>query len=296
MVKVIGFSKEFESMRRKSVFEAEEYDDTFGDASDINLTGDLEKDFDTLINKLRKTDYEDLGEELKNICDDPKLYALLSKGFGNGELADVKMSSSVIAIPVKQLLPSQSEIGLDNSLKFPLKSDNLNGGINLFKDPVTVVAPIVTYRKTFIVDGHHRWSELYMINPNAKIAAINFNYEQDSPWRALRNFQGAIAVANKDVPKNYSKVNNVYEMSEEQIRKYVENNITDECIQSLIDAKAENRAVAVADRDTAIEYIVENALDLKADNKPFSNAPDREYMPQTDDSSINVAKAGQTNI
>ena len=197
---------------------AEDPDNEFGDETDENISEDVEEAFNNLVSALRKTSYEELGEALEDVVEDPKLYALLAEGFGTGDLANVKMSSSPTAIPVTQLLPSQSEIGLDNSLSYPLKQDCSK----LFNSPVTIVAPIVTYRKTFIIDGHHRWSQLYMINPKATVSAINFNYSESSPYRALRNFQGAVAVANKEVPKQYSKVNNVYEMSEDAIRKYVE--------------------------------------------------------------------------
>lgn len=263
-----------------------ELDGEFGDETDEKLSGDVEQDFENLVDTLQECSYEELGEELSDIVDDPKLYALLSEGFGDGELADVHMSSTATAISVKQLLPSQSEIGLDNSLKFPLKQDCSV----YFNSPVTIVAPIVTYRKTFIIDGHHRWSQLYMINPKATISSINFNYSQESPYRALRNFQGAVAVAQKEVPKQYSRVNNVYDMSEDEIRGYVESNITDVCWRSLV------KQGVCEDRDTAIDYIVDNAMQLKYDNPPFANAPEREYMPQTDKKSIDIARRGQTNI
>lgn len=285
----INLNEDFNAFNKLSLFEAEdeEVDTTFGDVDDIQLTGDVEEDFNTLINTLQNNSFEELGDELNDVVNDPKLYDLLAMGFGDGELADVKMSSSPTALYVTSLLPSQSEIGLDNSLSYPLKQDCSH----LFDDkPIKIVAPIVTYRKTFIVDGHHRWSQLYMINPNAKIEAINFNYDQPSPYRALRNFQGAIAVANKDVPKSYSKVNNVYDMSKDQIKSYVDKNIQDVCWKSLVEVGV------CEDRESAIEYITNNALTLKRDNFPPTNAPDREYMPQTDDKSIEVAKKGQTNI
>ena len=235
---------------------------------------------------LRDTSYEDLGPALEDIVNDPKLYKLLSEGFGNGELAEVDMSSSTVAIPVTQLLPSQSEIGLDNSLSYPLKQDCSN----LFNSPVTIVSPIITYRKTFIIDGHHRWSQLYMMNPSAKINAINFNYNEQSPYRALRNFQGAIAVAHKQVPKSFSKVNNVYDMSESEIENYIDSNMKDACWQSLI------KQEVCEDRDSAIEYILGNIKELRNDNPPFANAPEREYMPQTNEKSIEIAEEGQTDI
>lgn len=265
----------------------EEAGTEFGDPDDEQLSGDTEEDFNKLIEKLRDTSYTELGDALEDVVSDPKLYALFSEGFGNGELANVKMSTSTVGIPVTQLLPSQSEIGLDNSLKFPLHQDCSK----LLSDgTITIVTPIVTYRKTFVVDGHHRWSQLYMINPKARVAAINFNYSEQSPYRILRNFQGAIATANKKVPKSFSKVNNVYEMSEDAIANYIDSNMEDVCWKSLVEAGV------CKDREGAVDYITGNAMDLKNDNPPFANAPEREFMPQTNEKSIKIAEEGQTNI
>ncbi len=254
-------------------------------------TGDspnVEKTFNELVKKLRKASYAELGDALEDIVSDPKLYAILSEGFGEGELAKVTMSSEPEAIPVAKLLPTQSEIGLDNSLKFPLSNDCsqlFNGS------PVTIVTPIVTYNGQYVIDGHHRWSQLYMMNPDAKINAINFEYEDQSPFRALRNFQGAVAIANKKVPKSYSKVNNVYDMSDEEIENYLDKNISDECWGSLVDVGV------CEDRDSAIEYIMDNIARLQDENFPFSpKAPKREYMPQTNEKAIDIAEEGQTNI
>ena len=276
----------------KRIYSAEEtksdadYDNEFDDIGDISLPDDVDEAFDMLVDMLRKQSFEDLGDALEDIVNDDKLYALLSEGFGDGELANVKMSSESTGIPVVQLLPSQSEIGLDNSLNYPLSMDCTN----YFNDIVKIVAPVITYRKTFIIDGHHRWSQLYMINPKAKIAAINFNYDQVSPYRALRNFQGAVAVANKNVPKSFNKVNNVYDMSDSAIEQYVDEHITDACWKSLV------KVGVCEDRDSAIDYILDNIDTLKYDNPPFANAPEREFMPQTDEKSIKIAEEGQTNI
>lgn len=264
----------------------DEIDTTFGDVDDIILPDNLEEAFEIVQNKLREYSYEDFVDKLDDLIDDPKIYSILSEGFGDGSLADVHMSNSTVALPVQTLLPSQSEIGLDNSLKFPLKSDCSI----YFKSPVTIVAPILTYRKSFIIDGHHRWSQIYMVNPNATVAALNFNYKTESPFRALRNFQGAIAVANGDIQKEYANVNNVYNMDKSQIESYIDENIEDICVESLI-----NQNVC-DDRDSAIEYLTGNALQLKNDNPPFAGAPAREYMPQTDAESIEIAKEGQSDI
>lgn len=261
---------------------------------DIQLTGDVEADFDTLIEVLQQTDYEDLGGangELNDILQDPKLYDILAYGFGEGELADVSMSSSAVSIPVSQLKPSQNEIGLSNSLAYALKSDCSY----CFNDPFIVKnTPIVTYNGEYVIDGHHRWSQAYMINPDANISAVNFTYSDKDPYRALRNFQGAIAVATgagKQFPySNADKLSDVYSMSEDQIRSYIDENMQDVCWQGL------KKQGVCEDRESAIEYIVENVMQLKENNAPDSDAPERQYMPQINDQAQDVAEEGQTNI
>lgn len=254
--------------------------------SEIKLTGDQEKDYEAVVSYLQKqVEMSDFTEALDDIVSDDRLYQLLALGFGDGEYADVQMTVETTALPSKKLRPTQSEIGLDNSLKFPLKSDCSK----YFQDPVTIVAPIITYNNNYVIDGHHRWSQINVINPEAQVAAIDFGYNL-RPGEVLRTFQGAVAIANKDVPSQVSRVNNIYDMSESEIRKYIEDNIQPICTESLI-------KVGVADdEEGVINYILKNCIALQHNNRPDSNAPEREYMPQTDEKSINIAKQGMSEI
>ena len=246
----------------------------------------VEEAFETLVDRLNEQSLPGLCDELEAITNDPKLYELLSKGFGNGELANVKMSAGEQAVPVKALVPLQREIGLDNSLSYPLSGDCST----YFNSPVTIVAPIISYNGAFIVDGHHRWSQLYMVNPEATISAINFQYGDNSPLRILRNFQGAIAVSEGTVPSQVCDLANVFQMGESEIRDYVESNITDQCIESL------KSLVGLESDEEVVEYIVGNAMELKQDNPPYGDAPARDFMPQTTQDAIDMAEQGQTNI
>lgn len=259
----------------------------FGDPSDIPLNGNAKADLEKVTSFLKSKSYEDLGDALNKVMADPKLKILLEKGFGDGELASIRMSSDTIYLPVTQLLPTQNEIGLGNSLSYPLKG-NCD---NLFQDKVMIVSPIITYRKTFIIDGHHRWSQLYMINPDAKIAVINFDYGNKSPFRALRNFQGAVAVAKGGVRSSAADVANVYEMSKDKVKKYIEDNISDACVSSIC-----KQVDKCKDKESVVKYILSNIVTLRSDNPPISQAPDRDFMPQTDKKSIEIAQKGQTNI
>jgi len=255
---------------------------------DMDENEAVEEAFDELMEQLRGSSFEELGDALNQICNDSKLYEFLCAGFGDGEFVETHMNSSQDALPVKRLIPLQREIGLDNSLAYPLSGDCAT----YFNSPVTIVAPIVTYCGMFIVDGHHRWSQLYMVNPEADIAAINFDYSDQNPLRVLRNFQGAIAVAEGNVPSQVVGLADVYSMSEDEIRDYVASNITDQCVESLMSLVPGG----LEDEDAVIEYIVGNAMEMVATNKPYGDAPERKYMPQTTDEAIDVAEEGQTNI
>ena len=265
-------------------------DNIQGDPDDVNLSGDIEKDFNQLIKQLRGENYDELDDALKKICSDPKLYALLSAGFGSGDLAQVKMSSDKTTVPVRYLQPSQSEIGLEDSLNYPLTAGNVD---NYFSDPVTIKAPIVTFNKTWIIDGHHRWSQLFIANPEADITAINFNYNKISPLQCLRDTQGAIAVATKDVPSSGRSSTDLYKVSEKQLRDFIEKNITDESVKGFI------KNTNCESKEEVIDYLVANGMDLKKNNKPHPEAPDRKNMPQTGDypsKALDVMSQGVTNI
>jgi len=266
--------------------EQDEIDNIDSDVDDVALSGDVKEDFKKLIQQLRAESYGDLNDALDKICKDPKLYALLSKGFGNGDLASFKMSASTVSIPVTRLLPSQSEIGLEDSLKYPLK-----GYVDTyFQDPVTVVAPIVTFNKQWIVDGHHRWSQTFVANPEARITAINFSNGKISPIQCLRDVQGAIAVANGKVPSSNASSTNLYTVSESQLRSFIEKNITEESVQAFIkETNCENK-------DDVVEYLTANGMNLKKNNPPYNDAPERSDMPQTDEKSLDVMSKGVTNI
>ena len=128
--------------------------------------------YNELVEKIQKLSYPQAVKYMDQIVKDPKLRFILSLGFG-GPLADIDLQSKNMDIAVSELMPTQNEIDLDKSLQWIL-----NGKQDLrkfFKPSVTVVAPVVTFKKTFVIDGHHRWSQAFVCNPNVKIKAIDFN-------------------------------------------------------------------------------------------------------------------------
>ena len=236
---------------------------------------------------LKHKNYKDYVDTLNKMLEDPKSAALLEDGFG-GELGDTKLKFSIEKIPVSQLMPTQKEIDLDKSLKHALtKEESFK---KTFSNPIEINKPIVTFRKNYVIDGHHTWLQAIALNPNGKI--LSFNYDGDiSPIQMLKVVQGTIAAVKADNNKNNSKLpsNKVDgpnffddDFDRKKICKYLEDTFDD----SLIDVyceyipKLSSKKLTKQIKEDIIDYITDRLLDIKANNYPFESAPSRDDMPQ----------------
>ena len=229
---------------------------------------------------LKHKNYEDYVETLNKMLEDPKSAALLEDGFG-GILGDTKLKFSVQKITVSQLMPTQKEIDLDKSLKHALlKEESFK---KTFLNPIEINKPIVTFRKNYIIDGHHTWLQAIALNPNGKILA--FNYDGDiSPIQMLKTVQGTIAAVKADdnnnngkLPSNKVEGPNFFsdKFDRKKIRKYLEDTFNDDLIDIYCEYIKECK-----DRNDIMKYLEERLLDIKANNYPFESAPSRDDMPQ----------------
>ena len=229
---------------------------------------------------LKHKNYEDYVETLNKMLEDPKAAALLEDGFG-GILGDTKLKFSVQKITVSQLMPTQKEIDLDKSLKHALvKEESFK---KTFSNPIEINKPIVTFRKNYIIDGHHTWLQAITLNPNGKILA--FNYDGDiSPIQMLKAVQGTIAAVKADKNNNNGKLPsskvegpNFFsdKFDRKKIRKYLEDTFNDDLIDIYCEYIKECK-----DRNDIMKYLEERLLDIKANNYPFESAPSRDDMPQ----------------
>lgn len=229
---------------------------------------------------LKHKNYEDYVETLNKMLEDPKSAALLEDGFG-GILGDTKLKFSVQKITVSQLMPTQKEIDLDKSLKHALvKEESFK---KTFSNPIEINKPIVTFRKNYIIDGHHTWLQAIALNPNGKILA--FNYDGDiSPIQMLKAVQGTIAAVKADKNNNNGKLPsskvegpNFFsdKFDRKKIRKYLEDTFNDDLIDIYCEYIKECK-----DRNDIMKYLEERLLDIKANNYPFESAPSRDDMPQ----------------
>ena len=229
---------------------------------------------------LKHKNYEDYVETLNKMLEDPKSAALLEDGFG-GILGDTKLKFSVQKITVSQLMPTQKEIDLDKSLKHALvKEESFK---KTFSNPIEINKPIVTFRKNYIIDGHHTWLQAIALNPNGKILA--FNYDGDiSPIQMLKTVQGTIAAVKADdnnnngkLPSNKVEGPNFFsdKFDRKKIRKYLEDTFNNDLINIYCEYIKECK-----DKNDIMKYLEERLLDIKANNYPFEAAPSRDDMPQ----------------
>lgn len=225
------------------------------------------------LKKILKKDYVSFVKELGDNINDQKFLDAI-KSLSN----DMPLNTAAISPVCADLQPTQKEVVMDKSLAYPLKDAtsaeaNLKGG---------VVAPegrsIVTGGGgKFVIDGHHRWSQVFCINPDAKIKAIDLT-DIKKPLEALKATQIGIAAQTGTIPTAAGGGGvNLFTVGEGELKKYVIDNIQDPVVEVFKKYDKGDTKEAIAD------YIWGNVQILKKESPPVSGAPKRDVMPQTDD-------------
>lgn len=213
---------------------------------------------------------------LKGNIHDTKTQAAILSGLEDGQVKDDIMSVATINIPVSNLVSTQSEIDIKQSLFYPLTDVGtltkcLNGS------GVTIKGPIISFRKKYIIDGHHRWSQIYVINPKATILSIDLTLGTVSPLKVLYAVQMAIAAKVKNVPIASVEGTNLFKASKSNVINFVKSTIKPEAANLFISYKVVN------DTSEIPEFIWSNVELMRSTSRPISSAPDRNHMPQTDE-------------
>jgi hypothetical protein len=221
---------------------------------------------------LLKMDYPLFVRELGDNIKDPKFINAI-KSLTN----EYPLNFRTAAPKVSDLKPTQNEIDVDKSLKFPLT--NADSASTCLKGGLIAVAGkriITGGGGQFIIDGHHRWSQVCALNPEAKIAAIDLSDIKD-PMKALKATQLGIAADLGKVPVAKVEGQNLLKMSKDALISYVVKTITPEVLEVFKKAGKGDNPEAVG------QFIWTNIDKMQKDNQPVSDAPERGIMPQTDD-------------
>ena len=180
---------------------------------------------------------------LKKIAADPDFQALARAGkTDQAGAADEVVNVKRGATAAQNLIPTQAEIGFSNSLADQMKNayGSTESALGMKGTPIIMpsadkIPPaILIWNGKYILDGHHRWSQVMMTNPTGEVAVDNMTGPAlDSEEDALKMTQLAIAInAKRVVTKDFSGAN-LMNVSAEEVYKFVYNNITDEVINLL---------------------------------------------------------------
>ena len=256
---------------KDEVNESPEGDELKNDVEDIHVTKNIEdnpeamKVYNKMIELIQDKDYDETVDFVDEIVKDPKLKFLLGLGFG-GDFSNLKLKLKKTNIPAKRLIPTQNEIGTDETLKYLVQGKD----IDVCFDKTTIIKkPIVTFQGTFIIDGHHRWSQIFVTNPDANIVCIDITGNL-SPLSMLKAVQCTIGSNTGKLIRKDIQGKNLYDTTEKELRKYFEDNLSDSVRENLLKYYEDPEG-----------SLVQNVIQLQRNNKPILNAPNRGEMPQT---------------
>lgn len=235
---------------------------------------------------------EDYVAALQKYLADPKVAAVIKAGQTDGDPGDEKLSVGGGPIAVKDLKPTQNEIGAQESLKNILtdKYGSLDG---FLKGNASFPDPIITYNGQFVIDGHHRWSQVYAANPDAEVPVLNIKGNL-KPEQILKAVHAAIAAtAGKTVTTDANlEAGNLLAFNEQDVRDMVSKFLTDKA-RKVWTANGYDSDEQIAD------HIATNVNDMLSNAKPENWAPARSSMPQPGDSGApdfaDTLKAGAAN-
>tara|TARA_R110000868_G_scaffold393051_1_gene663959 strand:- start:71 stop:904 length:834 start_codon:yes stop_codon:yes gene_type:complete len=235
---------------------------------------DAQNDLQTSMDK----DVSSFRSDLSNYTQDPKVKAVLSMGGEeyDGDENDDKLPYTATKVAVKNLIPTQNEIGFDESVEGDI-NDKYNSLKGILQGAPNMGSPIVTYAGKYIIDGHHRWSAVFAANPNANMDALDIKAKSGfQPEDVLKAVHTAIAVELEKVPSSTAKGHNILSSpkSYNDVLAAVKEKGTDKA-----------RKVWAEFNYTTDEKIAQHLtknLNLISQKGAVSGAPDRTDMPQTD--------------
>jgi len=245
---------------------------------------------------------QDLGLEqftslLKQIASDPEFRKLAfsgrrDRGGPADEAISVEEGSPVAA---KELTPTQMDIDTEKSLGDQM-TNKYGATASALEDVVTMPSPgghipLLVFENKYILDGHHRWSQVLMTNPQGQMTVSNltspaFGTGPEGAEKALKATQLAIAALAGNVVTKSTDLN-LLKLPPEQLGEYVKKNITDDVLQLLVKAGK----ISQPDRQEAANYYMSNLKEVQ--DKPAGQFAREKGMPQADDSGVPQAQVNK---
>lgn len=231
--------------------------------------------------ELKDSDYVEFVKVLNSDGKSKAFLDYLRKHYklGDDSIKTVKQSGAKVGtIKCSALSPTQANISLSKSLGMISKPGWSEKIINTPEDAFDT--PTVTYAGKYIIDGHHRWSKAYALNgADCVIKVLNFPAIEGMSWEDMLKAVQLAIVATDPNAKLVNEVgnDNMLASSDDEIKKFVVDNMCDEVLQAMKNKGRGDTKEAVA------ETVAKNVAAMRQTGKPVSGAKPRAYMPQMDD-------------
>jgi hypothetical protein len=239
--------------------------------------------FVNLFNRLLKTDPVTGLPTCESFCNVPFLELIRTGGASRG-LDNRAIVITDFKADVSKLTPSQNEVDIDKSLGYPLThADQLRE--YLIGGYISSNKIITANSGTSIVDGHHRWSGLFVINPDTELSSYDLGYAPTAK-EALAETQFGVAAKDTYLPVEIVVGRNLFTINEEDFKRRVIEIIdfgvpSEELTPEPVAIRAtflELRGLATDAEIT--EFLWQNVLRMRAGNQPIPGATGRGFMPQ----------------
>lgn len=139
----------------------------------------------------------------------------VSLGFEDGVSGDDAVKGKMSKMSVRDLLPLQGEIWLENMIKPIIKFGPATSGSPILK------APVIVSGDKYILDGHHRFGQAMLANPSLKLNALYIPLKIDKLLEVGKNYGDAIG--------NAPKASVYASVEEEEIGNKIADRILDKC-------------------------------------------------------------------
>ena len=200
------------------------------------------------------------------------------------QLKTHEVKTKKMAVKASKLIPTQSEIDIDGSIGYVIehKPDQIFK-ILKSKNPLAINnKQIITCNDgKYIIDGHHRWSEVLLINPEAELDCLNIDL--DSPLKTLKAIQLGIKAKKNKLPTSSVEGHNLLTLSPEEINDWTQKAISKTNVEKRFSKYAFDNwgsNVSFADWVTINSGFIKSAV---KQNPLKSQKIPRSIMPQTDD-------------
>ncbi len=227
---------------------------------------------------------------LRSAVQDPKVVEFLRAAKADNSTNDDKITvSGPTLVSVKGIRATQSEVFIGKSMEFPIKDKTKHQQIkNYILNGQDGDMPPIIISGNFVIDGHHRWSQVFCWNSESKIKAYDIQIQGvKSVDDILKKMQLGIAATRGGLPlEDKPGAGNLFTMDDGAITKWLVTKILQyDAYDVFADPEVSVRmktAIGINESEIDEKYA---PYALQGKDKRFGDRPEKEKTSKEDSES-----------